>query len=81
MIRDEGDFLMTMGELAALAGNFSARPGPLSLLPAEESSLDDRKTAAAALKKLSAKDQEGLKTAVFALADPCLRGSFPPRRR
>jgi hypothetical protein len=70
MIRDEDDFLMTVEELSALAAGFSAGPGPLSLLPPGEPSLEDRKAAAAGLKKLSPQERESLQKSVLTLANP-----------
>lgn len=70
MIRDETDFLMTVEELSAFAASFSASPGPLSLLPQGEPPIEEKKLAAAALKKLAPQERGDLEKAVHALANP-----------
>lgn len=70
MKQDEGDFLLSIGELAALGRSFGVHPGPLSLLPSDEPTIEDKKNAAASLKRLPADIQTQLKNAVLALADP-----------
>jgi hypothetical protein len=70
MKQDAGDFLLSVGELAALGRSFGVLRGPLSLLPTDEPTMEDMKNAAASLKKLPGEVQADLKIAVLTLSDP-----------